>query len=59
MLFRSDGADIYQLVFNNASIAVDNFTFGVTGGGTGVPEPGTTGLVLASLAMLALTRRRA
>lgn len=57
--FLRDNADIYQLVFNNASIAVDDFTFGVTGGGTGVPAPGTTGLVLASLGLLALTRRRA
>jgi len=57
--FLRDGNDIYQLVFNNASIAVDNFTFGVTGGGTGVSTPGTTGLVLAGLGLLALTRRRA
>jgi hypothetical protein len=57
--FLRDGGDIYQLVFNNASIAVDDFTFGVTGGGTGVPEPGSTSLVLASLGLLALTRRRA
>jgi hypothetical protein len=57
--FLRDGADIHQLVFNNARIAVDNLTFGVTGGGTGLPEPGTTGLVLASLGLLALTRRRA
>jgi hypothetical protein len=57
--FSRDTADIYQLVFSNGAIAVDNFTFGVTAGGTGVPEPGTTGLVLASLALLTLSRRRA
>ncbi len=58
--FMRDDADIYQLVFANANIAVDNFTFGVTrGGGNEAPEPGTTGLVLASLGLIALTRRRA
>jgi hypothetical protein len=56
--FQRDNADIYQLVFSNASIAVDNFTFGVNGGGNNVPEPGSTGLVLASLGLIALTRRR-
>lgn len=56
--FLRDGADIYQLVFNNASIAVDNFTFGVNGGGNNVPAPATTGLVFAGLGLLLLTRRR-
>jgi hypothetical protein len=57
--FQRDSADIYQLVFSNASIAVDNVTFGVTAGsGNNVPEPGSTGLVLASLGLIALTRRR-
>lgn len=56
--FMRDNADIHQLVFNNASIAVDNFTFGVNGGGS-VPAPATPGLVLAALGLAMLTRRRA
>lgn len=60
--FMRDSADIHQLVFNNASIAVDNLTFGVNGGGGGggnVPAPATQSLVFAGLGLLLLGRRRA
>jgi hypothetical protein len=51
-------ADIFGLQFVGANIAVDNLTFGTTTTGTGIPEPASTALVLASLGALAFTRRR-
>jgi hypothetical protein len=51
-------ADIYGLLFSGGHISVDNLSFGLTQAGTGVPEPASTALVLASLGALVFARRR-
>ncbi len=56
---RSGGTAIRGLMLLSNYASIDNLTFGtLQSTGTGVPEPGSTGLVLASLGALVLARRK-
>jgi len=55
--FRFDAARIRSITISNFFASIDDLTFG-TAAGNSVPEPGSTGLVLASLGLLGLTARR-
>lgn len=56
--FRFDDARIRSITLSNFSVSIDDLTFGTTQTSTGIPEPATTALVLASLGALTLARRR-
>lgn len=56
--FTSASAGIYSLTMSGNFIAVDNLTFGTARTGNDVPEPGVLSLALASLGLLAFTRKR-